>query len=141
VWDLIRHLGAMVAADIAQHIEALNYVSVAEPGAVVIGSRRARGARRVDEPYAFDTNAGPMLVRRGAVVSPFSRLVGPLYVGEDTMVPADASPVSSIGEHCRVHGELRAMVFKGHANKSHDGFVGHSYLGRWANLGASTVRA
>ena len=30
-------------------------------------------------------------------------------------------------------------VFLGHANKSHDGFVGHSYLGRWTNLGASTV--
>ena len=27
----------------------------------------------------------------------------------------------------------------GHANKGHDGFVGHSILGRWANLGAGTI--
>ena len=27
----------------------------------------------------------------------------------------------------------------GHANKGHDGFVGHSVIGRWANLGAGTI--
>ena len=30
-------------------------------------------------------------------------------------------------------------VFIGHANKGHDGFVGHSILGRWVNLGAGTI--
>jgi hypothetical protein len=30
-------------------------------------------------------------------------------------------------------------VFIGHANKGHDGFVGHSLLGRWVNLGAGTI--
>jgi hypothetical protein len=34
---------------------------------------------------------------------------------------------------------VSTTIFLGHANKSHDGFVGHSYLGRWTNLGASTV--
>jgi hypothetical protein len=46
---------------------------------------------------------------------------------------------TAIGEQCRVHGEVSMTVFLGHSNKSHDGFVGHSYLGRWSNLGASTV--
>ena len=27
----------------------------------------------------------------------------------------------------------------GQANKAHDGFVGHSVIGRWANLGAGTI--
>jgi hypothetical protein len=27
----------------------------------------------------------------------------------------------------------------GHSNKAHDGYVGHSYLGRWVNLGAGTT--
>jgi hypothetical protein len=30
-------------------------------------------------------------------------------------------------------------VFLGYANKAHDGFVGHSVIGRWANLGAGTI--
>jgi hypothetical protein len=27
----------------------------------------------------------------------------------------------------------------GHSNKGHDGFVGHSMMGRWVNLGAGTI--
>jgi len=30
-------------------------------------------------------------------------------------------------------------IVMGPTNKSHDGFVGHSYLGRWVNLGAGTI--
>jgi hypothetical protein len=30
-------------------------------------------------------------------------------------------------------------VFLGYANKAHDGFVGHSLLGHWVNLGAGTT--
>jgi hypothetical protein len=30
-------------------------------------------------------------------------------------------------------------IVTGHANKGHDGFVGHSILGRWVNLGAGTI--
>ena len=30
-------------------------------------------------------------------------------------------------------------IFLGHSNKGHDGFVGHSYLGRWVNIGAGTI--
>jgi acetyltransferase-like isoleucine patch superfamily enzyme len=38
-----------------------------------------------------------------------------------------------------VRGELAHTVFLGYANKAHDGFVGHSVIGRWVNLGAGTI--
>jgi UDP-N-acetylglucosamine diphosphorylase/glucosamine-1-phosphate N-acetyltransferase len=106
-----------------------------------VGAYAARVERGASiEPYVvFDVTAGPVLVRRGATVAPFSRLVGPCYVGEDTTVGGGKIANTSIGDQCRVHGEVSTTVFLGHANKSHDGFVGHSYLGRWTNLGASTV--
>jgi hypothetical protein len=34
---------------------------------------------------------------------------------------------------------MSEVVVLGHTNKAHDGFVGHSYLGRWVNLGAGTI--
>jgi hypothetical protein len=34
---------------------------------------------------------------------------------------------------------MSSTVILGYANKNHDGFVGHSYLGRWVNLGAGTI--
>ena len=36
-------------------------------------------------------------------------------------------------------GIALVTILLGYANKGHDGFVGHSYLGRWVNLGAGTI--
>ena len=141
VWDLVRHLPAMLGSDIPHRVETLDTLTAAEAGGAVIGAYSARVERGASiEPYVvFDVSAGPVLVRRGTTIAPFSRLVGPCYVGEDSMVGGGRIVATSIGEQCRVHGEVSCTVFLGHANKSHDGFVGHSYLGRWTNLGASTV--
>ena len=60
-------------------------------------------------------------------------------IGEDTQVLGGKIAVASLGERCKVCGELSNVVILGHSNKSHDGFVGYSYLGRWVNIGASSV--
>ena len=87
----------------------------------------------------FDVTAGPILVRRGAIVQAFTRVVGPCAIGDGSVVAGDRIAASSIGERCKVHGELSVSIVMGYTNKSHDGFVGHSYLGRWVNLGAGTI--
>ena len=38
-----------------------------------------------------------------------------------------------------MHGEISNSIFLGHSNKAHEGFIGHSVIGRWVNLGASTI--
>jgi len=43
------------------------------------------------------------------------------------------------GPWCVVRGELSTTAILGYTNKSHYGFVGHSVLGRWVNLGAGTI--
>jgi UDP-N-acetylglucosamine diphosphorylase/glucosamine-1-phosphate N-acetyltransferase len=45
---------------------------------------------------------------------------------------------TTIGPHCKVGGELNNVVFFGYSNKAHDGFMGHSVVGEWCNLGADT---
>jgi len=141
VWDFIRHLPDMLASDITHRVEVLDTVSAVESGGAVIGAYPAHVERGASvEPYVvFDASAGPVLVRRGATVAPFSRLVGPCYVGEDSTVAGGKIGGTAIGEQCRVHGEVSSTIFLGYSNKAHDGFVGHSYLGRWCNLGAGTV--
>ena len=44
----------------------------------------------------------------------------------------------NIGRGCRVGGEVSNVIFQEKSNKSHDGFIGGSYVGRWCNLGAGT---
>lgn len=141
VWHLVRDLHDVMPNDIVRRIETLDTVDASALGVAVLGNHPARVERgAVVEPYVvFDASAGPLLVRRGATVASFTRLVGPCYVGEDSTVAGGRVAGSAIGEHCRVHGEVSATVFLGYANKSHEGFVGHSYLARWVNLGASTV--
>jgi UDP-N-acetylglucosamine diphosphorylase/glucosamine-1-phosphate N-acetyltransferase len=131
-WDFVGTLDAMLRADLAVLTRELRshpeHTGVfVEDGATV-------------EPHTFiDTSKGPVLLRRGATVEAFTRLMGPMVVGEESIVGVDRITGCSIGDHCKIHGELSATIVLGHANKSHDGFVGHSYLGRWVNLGAGTI--
>lgn len=141
VWDFVRHLSVMLMADIPAIAGALGCV----PATGLAGSGEHEvfidGDVHLDPFVAFDTTSGPILIRRGATVHAFTRLVGPCVIGEHTVVNAGRIATSSIGEVCRVHGELSTTIMLGHSNKGHDGFIGHSVLGRWVNLGASTVNS
>jgi UDP-N-acetylglucosamine diphosphorylase/glucosamine-1-phosphate N-acetyltransferase len=92
------------------------------------------------EPFVFvDTRGGPVLIDRGAFVNSFSRLEGPCYVGRDTwIVGAKLRAGTTIGPGCKIGGEVEASIVQGYANKYHDGFLGHSYVGEWVNLAAAT---
>jgi UDP-N-acetylglucosamine diphosphorylase/glucosamine-1-phosphate N-acetyltransferase len=87
----------------------------------------------------FDVRRGAVVLEDGVYVQSGTRLEGPLFVGPGTLLLGGEIRQSAIGPHCRVHGEVAASVFLGYANKSHDGFVGHSVLGQWVNLGAGTI--
>jgi UDP-N-acetylglucosamine diphosphorylase / glucose-1-phosphate thymidylyltransferase / UDP-N-acetylgalactosamine diphosphorylase / glucosamine-1-phosphate N-acetyltransferase / galactosamine-1-phosphate N-acetyltransferase len=139
-WDLIGHLPAMLADDTS--IIAAGAVSRALPADVrVIGAHQvmiAPGA--VIEPFVvFDATQGAIVIESHALVRSFSRITGPFVLGAHSHWLGGAGHTVSVGDHCKVHGEVSTTIVCGHANKGHDGFVGHSYLGRWTNLGAGTV--
>ncbi|GAC1695613.1 MAG: putative sugar nucleotidyl transferase [Gemmatimonadaceae bacterium] len=138
-WHLIRDLATHLSFDI---IELGRHVGESTPDrAIVIGVKPlfVDPDSIVEPQVCFDVTAGPILVGRGATVQAFTRLVGPCFIGDESWVAGDRIAATSIGEMCRVHGEVSTSIFVGHANKSHDGFVGHSVLGRWTNLGAGTT--
>jgi UDP-N-acetylglucosamine diphosphorylase/glucosamine-1-phosphate N-acetyltransferase len=79
------------------------------------------------------------VIDAGALVTAFSRLEGPCYIGPQVQVHgAKIRAGTSIGPQCRVGGEIEASILHGYANKYHEGFLGHSYVGEWVNLGAGT---
>ena len=138
VWDFIAQLSVQLAEDIAALAPSL---SSAPHTAAVFGSHAVTietGA--TIEPYVvLDATAGPILVRRGATISAFTRLVGPCFIGVDSTIVGDRVANCSIGDKCKIRGEISSTIVLGHSNKGHTGFVGHSYLGRWVNLGAGTT--
>ena len=110
-------------------------------GSTVLGDPGLLGLRgAVVEPgTVFDTRGGPIVLEARVQVASGARLTGPLWAGVNTQLLGGPIKASAIGPHCRVRGELASCVFLGYANKAHDGFVGHSVIGRWANLGAGTI--
>ena len=141
VWGYVVQLLPQLHEDIAGVGPTLDCVPGAHLGAAVLGEHAVyveRGA--IVEPLVVvDVTAGPVLVRRGATVRAFTRLVGPCAVAGGAVILGDRIQGCAIGETSLIRGEMSETVVLGHANKAHDGFIGHSYLGRWVNLGAGTI--
>jgi UDP-N-acetylglucosamine diphosphorylase/glucosamine-1-phosphate N-acetyltransferase len=138
-WDIVRHLPAMLAADAS--VLAGDVADAPPAHLTVLGEHAAAVARGayVEPHVLFDTTAGAVVVMPGARINAFTRIAGPAVIGADTLVAGGRFSCVAIGEHSRVCGEMSVVVVQGHANKAHDGFVGHSILGRWSNLGAMTT--
>jgi UDP-N-acetylglucosamine diphosphorylase/glucosamine-1-phosphate N-acetyltransferase len=139
-WDLLTHNAAALEQD-AWHWAARRPDTTARPGPTVLGpaGRLLIDPAATVEPHAvLDTRGGPVLIDRGALVQAFSRVEGPAYVGPDSQLLAARLRTGSVGPQCRVGGEVESAVLTGFVNKYHDGFLGHSVLGEWVNVGAGT---
>jgi len=137
--DLVTALETQLPADCAA-FQALGgdpppagTIVLGDPAAVVL-----RGAG-VEPGVVFDVRPGPVVLDGAAEVRHGTRLEGPCWVGRGARVLGGYVRNAIIGPMCVVRGEIAASVFVGYANKSHDGFVGHSVIGQWANLGAGTT--
>ncbi len=90
----------------------------------------------------LDAENGPIYIDEGVEVHPFSRIEGPCYIGKNSiLLGAKCREGNSIGPMCRIGGEVEESIIHGHSNKYHDGFLGHSYVGEWVNLGALTTNS
>jgi UDP-N-acetylglucosamine diphosphorylase/glucosamine-1-phosphate N-acetyltransferase len=99
----------------------------------------AAGAK-IKPGVVLDAEDGPIFIDEGATIMANASLQGPLYVGRNSTIKMGAKIYegTSIGPVCKVGGEVEESIFHAYSNKQHDGFLGHSYLGEWVNLGADT---
>lgn len=100
----------------------------------------AAGAR-VKAGAVLDAEDGPIHVAEGALVQPSAVIEGPCYIGPQSIVRPTTviRGGTTLGPVCRVGGEIEASIFQGYSNKQHAGYIGHSYVASWVNLGANTV--
>jgi glucose-1-phosphate thymidylyltransferase len=89
---------------------------------------------------AVETSGGPIVIEQDVVVGPFCFLEGPLYISRGARICEHSSiqALTYIGHNSKVGGELCASIVEPYSNKQHDGYLGHSYLGSWVNVGAGT---
>ncbi len=88
----------------------------------------------------LDADDGFVALGAGAVVDPQAVLMQNVSLAPWSRVKIGAKIYSnvSIGTASKIGGEVEDSVIEPFANKQHDGFLGHSYISSWCNLGADT---
>lgn len=140
MWDLIRYNTEFLNL----HDSRFKTRSIALQKVKILGKKQhvlvAHGAV-VHEGVVLDVTDGPVIIDSDACIRPFTTITGPSYIGVGTIVDRAKITASTIGPVCRIGGEVEASIFQGYANKSHEGFIGHSFIGEWVNLGAMTTNS
>ncbi|MFN8178249.1 MAG: putative sugar nucleotidyl transferase [bacterium] len=140
--DLIRANEDALREDVQAYRGLLRSVdAAAHPHARFVRPERVHVAEgvRVDAGAVLDASEGPILLGPGSRIMANAVVTGPVAIGRDGRVkPLGRVSATSLGPVCRVGGEVDGCILLGFSNKQHDGFLGHSYLGAWVNLGAAT---
>ncbi len=88
----------------------------------------------------LDASDGYIYIGAGAVVEPVALLMENVFVAPGARVKSGARIYSNvcIGGGAKAGGEIEDSIMEPFSNKQHDGFLGHSYISSWCNLGAGT---
>ncbi len=92
---------------------------------------------KIQQFVSLQADNGPIIIDKGAQVRAFSIIDGPAYIGKNTII--DSAKIRSgttIKDVCRIGGEVEESIIENYSNKRHEGFLGHSYVGSWVNIGA-----
>ena len=135
-WDLLEGNGLAIASQATRNEESLDLprsVEVRGPS----GNIMVDAGAEIEGQVTLDARLGPIVIKKGASVECFSRIMGPCYIGSRTMVfSALIGGGTSIFETCKVGGQIENSVILPYTNKAHHGYVGDSYVGSWVNIGA-----
>ena len=137
-WDLIKENSNEIKREFSiyctnESIASLDIDIMGDKNLVFVG----KGVE-VEKNIVFDVKKGPIYIGDNTDIRAFSRIAGPTYIGENCLIKSGRIQECSIGNVCKIGGEIEESIFHGYSNKQHFGFVGHSYLGEWVNLGAGT---
>lgn len=88
----------------------------------------------------LNASTGPIYIGKDAEIMEGSMVRGPFAMTEGAVVKMGAKiyGATTIGDHCKVGGEISNCLFQAYSNKGHDGFLGNSLVGEWCNFGADT---
>ncbi len=144
-WEMIADIDSAIAQDCAYLktvIPAAENLKIHE-GAYLVNKSQILFGNNVEvlTGAVIDASKGPVYIGENVRIESHAAIIGPSYIGADSIVVAGKIVASSVGQVCRVGGEVEESVFQSHINKFHAGFIGHSYVGSWVNFGAMTTNS
>ncbi len=97
---------------------------------------------RINGKIIYNTENGPIYIDDNVIFNGFNHIEGPCYIGKDTIMDSvKIRPGCTFGKVNRISGEIEESIFMDYVNKHHIGFIGHSVVGNWVNLGALTTNS
>jgi UDP-N-acetylglucosamine diphosphorylase/glucosamine-1-phosphate N-acetyltransferase len=95
---------------------------------------------KINAGCIINATTGPVYLAKDAEILEGSMIRGALALGEHAVIKMGAKVygATTIGEGCKVGGEISNVVFFANSNKGHDGYLGNAVIGEWCNLGADT---
>ncbi len=93
------------------------------------------------EGATLNASAGPIYIGAGAVVMEGASIRGGLCLGANAVVKMGAQLYgpNTIGPWCKAGGEIEHSIMQEYSNKAHHGYLGHSFIASWCNIGAGTT--
>ena len=91
----------------------------------------------------FNDSDGPIIIEEDVEIMEGAMIRGPVFICKNSVVKMGAKIYGPtiIGPNCKVSGEISNSIFLGYSNKAHDGFLGHSIIGEWCNIGAGSCNS
>ena len=144
-WDLISNNGKQIISDynlLTSKVVGSKMKGKVYAGAHLINEDKifiSEGAK-IKPGVVLDAEEGPIYIGKDVKIFPNAVIEGPAFIGNKSAIKIGAKIYenTSIGEVCKVGGEVEESIIHSYSNKQHDGFLGHAYLGMWVNLGADT---
>lgn len=141
-WDLIYKNGEQICQDFASGKYGGICQGKFEEGCHIIGKDNVYlgESSRILPGAVLMADNGPIWIGAGTVIMPNAVLKGPISIADKCIIKIGAKIYenTSIGPVCKIGGEVEETIIQEYSNKQHDGFLGHSYLGAWINIGADT---
>jgi UDP-N-acetylglucosamine diphosphorylase/glucosamine-1-phosphate N-acetyltransferase len=136
-WDLINYN----ISEITEDLSRFAYLNKGSNACTIINDKNVFLSENITMLPGVVINAekGPIIIEENVKIGANSYLEGPLFIGKDSEI-RHLSKLwnSSIHQTCKAGGEISNSIMLEYSNKVHDGFLGHSILGSWANIGAGT---
>ena len=142
LWDLIYLNGREIQNDFKFFTKGKTSVKKKYTGVNFVNKKNIFIGKDVEiKPgVVLDASTGPIFIEKNVTIFPNAVIQGPFYIGESSKIKSCATIYSnvSIGSVCKIGGEVEDSIIHSYTNKQHSGFLGHSYLGSWINIGADT---
>lgn len=143
LWSTLDFVGKNINSDvklISKYFQRLylpqfHGIHAIEPENILLGKDV-----KIASNVVLDASEGAIIIGNGVKIMPNATIFGPCYIGDNSVVKVGAKIYGNncFGNYCKIGGEIENTIIHSYTNKQHEGFLGHSYICEWVNIGADT---